>query len=116
MHGGSVGLFLPAPRAWRPLHPQWVPLGRGEGGVWPKPRKGTFLVVGSTARLGKPLGRFIHAYAVAHLLPFCLFLVKAFRHVFLEDVFCSAFELPSQEAPKTKKVEEKLISKILSVF
>ena len=41
--------------------------------------------------------------------------VKTFRHDFLQNVFCSVFELPSpkntRKRNKTKKVEEKLTSK-----
>ena len=40
--------------------------------------------------------------------------------IFLQNVFCSVFELPSlrntRKRDKTKKVEEKLTSKILSKF
>jgi hypothetical protein len=44
------------------------------------------------------------------------FLVKAFRHDFFQNVFCSAFELPPpKKRDKTKKIEENLTSKFLSI-
>jgi hypothetical protein len=48
------------------------------------------------------------------------FLLKLFDTIFLQNVFCSAFELPplknTRKRDKTKKVEKKLTSKFLSKF
>jgi hypothetical protein len=48
------------------------------------------------------------------------FFAKTFRNDFLQNFFCSVFELPSlrntRKRNRTKKVEEKLTSKFWSIF